>query len=422
MADETRTQILAKRPDENEEQYIWRVGQAIDKGYIENWRSIVDVLNSTLRGSDEELYRDESAYRKKYQIGKLMYENVFSGMVNDEYAKTIREQIDQLTITKTQFYDQRREYNKLIHKQAREEHLYNELINAAQSLNKEKPIEFDDSFVYSETSREAVIVFADWHYGMVTDNIWNKYDTYVCAERLAEFVVKACDKLDRFEVSKIHVLLLGDLAHGAIHTGVRVASSEDTCDQIMHVAELCSEVVNELSKHAPQTIVYSTYGNHLRTIQNKKESKHSDNMEKLIPWWMQQRLASNSKIKFVEPEFEEFIRAKVCGYNICAVHGDLDNVKNFGMVANTIFTKLYGETIDYTISADKHHLEEFEGFEIENILVRSLCGTDDYARDHRLFSSAGQTLLIFSEEDGREITCNIKFKNNKKPPEERVVI
>lgn len=420
MVEETRTQILVKRPDENEEQYIWRVGQAIDKGDIENWKSIADVLNATLRNADED-YRDESAYRKKYQIGKLMYENVFAGMVDDEYANTIRELIDKLDVKKTQYYDQRREYKKILYKQAREEHLNDELIRVAQALNKEKPLTFNDSFVYSNSSREAVIAFADWHYGMVTDNIWNKYDTEVCTERLAEFVVKACDKLDRFEVRKIHILLLGDLAHGSIHTGVRVASSEDTCDQIMHVAELCAEVVNELSKHAPETIVYTTYGNHLRTIQNKKDSKHSDNMEKLIPWWMQQRLMTNDRVRFVEPEFEEFIRAKVCGYNICAVHGDLDNIKNLGMVTNTIFSKLYGETIDYTISADKHHLEEFEGFEIENILVRSLCGTDDYARDHRLFSAAGQTLLIFSEDDGREDTCNIKFKNNKRIQELKVI-
>ena len=75
--------------------------------------------------------------------------------------------------------------------------------------------------------------------------------------------------------------------------------------------------------------------------------------------------------------------------------------------------KKFGETIDYTFSADKHHLEELERYDIESVLIRSLCGTDDYANEHRLYSSAGQSLFIFDPNYGREATYNIKFKNWK---------
>ena len=75
---------------------------------------------------------------------------------------------------------------------------------------------------------------------------------------------------------------------------------------------------------------------------------------------------------------------------------------------NTLFTKLYGETIDYTVSADKHHLEAFESYGIENILVGALCGTDDYANEHRLYSNAGQTMLVFTESEGK--LCQYNFK------------
>lgn len=70
-----------------------------------------------------------------------------------------------------------------------------------------------------------------------------------------------------------------------------------------------------------------------------------------------------------------------------ALHGDLEkNFKDIGVVINSIFSRKYGETIDYTISGDKHHLEEFEQFGIESVLIRSLAGTDDYANEHRLYS------------------------------------
>lgn len=399
---------LTKLLNENEEQYIWRIGQLIDAGYIENWKSVVDVINSELRGVDE-VWRDESAYRKKYQIGKLMYENVFAEMVDEEYAKKVQKISDNLYKNKVQTYDQRREYRKLLTKEAREEHIFSELLKCANSLNESSPLTINSKVCNGK--KEAILVFADWHYGMVTDNIWNKYNTDICKKRVEEYISKAINYIKINEVDKIHVVILGDLAHGSIHTGVRVASEEDACDQLMNVAEICAQAINELSKHARKVCVYSTYGNHMRTVQNKKDSKHSDNMEKVVPWWIKARFSGRDDIDVVEEAgYEEFLKFNVCGYGVCAVHGDLDNIKNFGVTANTIFTKLYGETIDYTISADKHHLEEFESFDIENIIVGSLCGTDDYARDHRLFSAPRQTLMIFSESEGRECTYNIKLK------------
>lgn len=396
---------ISKLPNENEEQYIWRIGQMVEAGEIGGWKDIADIINSELREEDE--WRDESAYRKKYQIGKLMYENVFSKMGDDEYAEKIKKLSDDLYEKKIQFFDQRREFNKLKTKEAREKHLHEVLAKAAAELKNFDNI--DTSIVKEVGDKEAVIVFADWHYGMVSDNIWNSYNTDICKNRVEEYIAKASSYLKINNVRKLHVLLLGDLAHGAIHTGVRVASEEETCDQIMKVAEICAKAINKLSECVESVRVYSTYGNHLRTIQNKKDSKHSDNMEKIILWWLEERFSNREDITFADAEFEEFIKLNVCGYNICAVHGDLDNIKNLGTTVNTIFTKLYNTPIDYTISADKHHSEEFESFNIENIIVGSLCGTDDYARDHRLFSMPKQTLMIFSESEGRECTYNIKF-------------
>ena len=175
----------------------------------------------------------------------------------------------------------------------------------------------------------------------------------------------------------------------------------------MHVSEILAESISTLSSCVNTVYVYSCYGNHLRTIQRKEESIHSDNLEKIIPWWLKERLKDNPKVEVIESPYKEFTRIDILGYRICCVHGDLDNFKNIGVTINTLFSKLYGETIDYTISGDKHHLEEFESFGIESILVRSLCGTDDYANNKRLYSNAGQTLIIFNDDYGRECTYNI---------------
>lgn len=401
--------ILTKNIDENESQYIWRIGQAKDAGIItQTWEELAHRLNSEL-GLDETEWRGESAFRKKYRIMQQTYDDVFSKLnFNNDHLESLNEQTKELFKAKKQFEDQRRECRKIWTEEARFDHLTDKLIESVNQMIKESPLDFKELCLKTGDS-EAVLCYSDWHYGLVANNIWNQYNTDICKQRVCNLISKVSRYLLRHNVKTLHVLLLGDSAHGAIHTGCRVASEEDTCDQLMHVSEIIAESVNELSQYVENVKVYSTYGNHLRTIQNKNDSIHSDNMEKIIPWWLEQRLANNSKIEIIKSEYYEFIYLNILGYNIIGAHGDLEKFKQFGIVVNTLFNKKYGITIDYTISADKHHIEEFEHLGIESILVRSLCGSDEYANNNRLYSDPGQTLMIFSKYEGRECTYNIKL-------------
>lgn len=397
---------IKKKANETEEQFLWRVGQMIDSGQIESWKTITDIINRELE-IDETEFRGESAFRKRYQAAKKFYDNCFSKMESDTYAKEVKIMTDKLYKERRKLYDQKREYNKILTSDARAEHLTEELILAANRLNEFKPLVFENKYFDSNIHKEALIAFSDWHYGMTTDNIWNKYNVEICKQRVKKFVEIAKDFLELNNIGVLNIVTLGDACHGAIHVGCRVKSEEDTCDQLMHVSEIMAEAINELSKVVNQVNVYSCYGNHLRTIQNKDNSIHSDNMEKIIPWWLRQRLKDNYKVNIIESEYKEFTKLNILGFNICCVHGDLENFKNIGTTVNTIFSRKFGETIDYTISGDKHHLEEFEQFDIESILIRSLCGTDDFASNKRLYSKPGQTLMIFNDVYGREATYHI---------------
>ena len=58
---------LKKLPNENEEQFIWRLGRAKDSGELDmEWDKIAEIINKECR-TDEDEYRNESAYRKPYQ-------------------------------------------------------------------------------------------------------------------------------------------------------------------------------------------------------------------------------------------------------------------------------------------------------------------------------------------------------------------
>ena len=164
------------------------------------------------------------------------------------------------------------------------------------------------------------------------------------------------------------------------------------------------------------TIVYSTYGNHMRTTPAKKDSIHEDNMERIIPWWLAERFKTAQNIKVAKDSGDEFIKLYVCGYNVLAVHGDLDANKNAPMLLNALHGKVYGQGIDYLLSAHMHHSASTESLGIEHIQTGCLCGTDEYAKTHRLYSTPCQSLMIFTPEFGLDMLCNIKFGNRKKAP------
>ena len=326
----------------------------------------------------------------------------------DDYLNTLRLEKEEIFKERKLLSDQRRLYYRELTFNARTEHLMDKLVESANRLNEERPLIFNEKWFPPNVHKEAIMFWSDWHYGMITDNIWNKFNTEICKNRVKAFIEISKEFIRLNNIDVLNVVMLGDSAHGSIHSTCRVESEEKTCEQLMHVSEIMAEALDDLSKVVNHITLYSCYGNHMRTIQNKSESIHSDNMERIVPWWIEQRLQNNKKIEVAYSEYKEFTKLNVLGKNICCVHGDLErDFKNIGVTINTLFSRKFGETIDYTIFGDKHHLEEFEKFDIESILVRSLCGADEYSNNGRLYSRPGQTLMIFNDVYGREATYNI---------------
>ena len=388
---------------EDQDQYFYRICTMKDSlGFT--WPQMAEIFNAEFGCN-----KGDTAYRKKWSAFKSVFDaNTDKIIGENKYLTELKEQTDEIYKAKKQLADQRREYNKMLASDARAEHLTEKLIEAANIV----PLKnYSDVFAFSNIAsrEEAVLCLSDWHYGQVSNNIWNQYDTNICLQRVSKLFDKVVAALGEHRVKTLHVVLLGDFVNGAIHTGCRVASEENTCEQLMNVSEILANFINEISVYVDAVCVYSTYGNHARTIQDKNDSIHSDNMERVIPWWLKQRLQSNHKIIIVDSEYYEFVYLNVCGYNVACCHGDLDRFKDFGMIVNNLFSKKYGTTIDYTFSGDKHHLESFEQFGIESTLVGSLCGTDEFANNKRLYSNPMQTLCIFTPEDGKLCTYNIKL-------------
>lgn len=305
-------------------------------------------------------------------------------------------------------YDQRREFNKMVDRIGRGENLEDRLVEAAQNLQESVgKIGFRHD-IDSNTDTEAILVFSDWHYGMTTNNVWNRYNTEICKKRVQNVVEDAAKRLTLHRCSKLHIVVLGDLIHGNIHVSARVASEELVCNQIMQSSEILAQAIEYLSRYVDQTNVYMTYGNHARSVQNKNDSIHADNMERLIPWWLEQRLKEYQIIS-IRNDFEnEILWFKVFDYGFCASHGDLDKVRNSTTTLATLLHKKFGYNIDYILLGDKHHRESFEQLGVTSMICGALCGSDDYANDHRLYSKPEQTMLIVSRCGGVDAEYHLR--------------
>lgn len=386
---------FALQPGENQWQYKWRVYNAKLNGLIDmDWEDLSAKIDKTLRPDEppfnECVYRKEAATLHKY------WEHVFSPAKISLAGST---EADLLYKARHLLADQRREYNKLLRQDARAEWLGEKMLASVAEMNQNYPLlalgaDCHIGFVEAE----GILFVTDVHYGMTTDNIWNQYNVEVCKQRLAHLTQRAA-AICRFQgLKRLHVVLLGDMVAGAIHVGTRVASEETTIDQLMHVSELLAQMINELSISVPEVVVYSTYGNHARVVANKKESIHADNMERIIPWWLRERLAANPRIRVEESPYYEFVKVRLFNENVAAVHGDLDSVKDLGTVVNGLFSRVYGEQIDHAVMGDKHHKESFERLGVDSHIVGSLCGADEHANSKRLYSKPSQSLMVFTPE------------------------
>lgn len=362
----------------------------------------------------EELSADsvrKQMYGSRKTLELLDQEGV-SGIEDVGILRDIEERTRAFQKERQRFSDQRREYNKLVAKEGRIEHLEEILASAAEKMAENVGRAYIESPlpVREVSDSEAILVLSDWHYGMTTDNIWNRYDVDVCVNRMREIVQKTEERLLLHACRRLHIVVLGDLIHGAIHVGTRVASEELACEQIMHASELLAQTVEELSQYVPETIVYTTYGNHARTVQNKKESTHRDNMERLIPWWLELRLKEYQDITVIPESHHEFVLFDVCGRSFCATHGDLDSVKTAPRLISALVRKTYNKDIDCVILGDKHHQEGFEELGISSMICGALCGTDEYANGKRLYSTPEQLLLIVNDRDGLDAPYHLKVK------------
>lgn len=384
---------IKKLPEETEEQFLWRIGQMVDSGKVENWASVNDIVNKEILGEDEWKYRTESAWRKRYQAAKAFYEGCFSKMKSDTYANEVAEMKRELERAKIQFRDERNAWQKQNYIDARVESKLDLLEEKLSEIGKIEFTRHEDIQINGDT--DLLVVLSDLHVGQCFSSTWGEYNSEIARKRLDQLLSEVVKIGRRHNSEKVYVSIQGDLISGSIHKSLAITNRENVIEQVKLAAKLISSFCCELSEYFDRVFISNVSGNHSR-IDKKEDALHDERLDDLISWIVENILKHNENITVLHRNIDTGISdMNIRGKAYIACHGDYDAFSRNG-VANLVlmlgfvpYAVLYGHM--HTCAVD-----ECNG--IKMIRGGSLAGSgDSYTIEKRLSGKPSQMVCVCSD-------------------------
>ena len=395
--------------NENEEQFIWRIGQAKDAGTINlDWNQIADIINKEFR-NDESEYRTEAAYRKPYQQARRFIEaGVIKESEPDSYISELRDAKHEVRIEKQKLFDERVALNKILREQSRRESMYDIV---KRTIDEYVAAKF--SYIPSvsqDSDNDLIIHLTDVHCGAYVSNQFNSFDSEILAKRLKKYLDEIIGIKNTYNSENAYVILGGDMIHGLIHTNARIESKENVVQQIMLISDLVSNFVYELSKVFKYVEVHTTVGNHGRAMPNKDESVSGENFDLLIPFTCKKELKNIENVCFKDNKLGSDIATfTVRGHSIYATHGDRDTPKNV-VYHMTQFARKVGLPLpDICYLGHRHQNGLTTVDDVKVIESGCVDGMDSYAIGCRLVGTPEQTVTVVTEKHRIKALCDIQI-------------
>lgn len=399
--------MFKKLDKENEEQFIWRIGQAKDSGVIDmSWNEIADTINAQYR-EDESEYRTEAAYRKAYQQAKRFYEaGVFDAFKEDDYLHELQEQKYEIKKEKQRLSDERTALNRSLRLTARVEEDLSILKNLI-SENSKTTLPPPNNYI-QQSDNDLIIALSDFHLGLDADTYFGSYNSDIARDRLWQYLNSIIEISALHKSENAYLILLGDLLNGEIHFTTQLENRENLTEQIQKTAELISAFTYELSKHFKIVYVNGVAGNHSRTSY-KDQVLRGNRLDNLIPWYMKAKLEHIDRIVFIDwQNYDSTIGTiKIRGNEYLIVHGDFDKFNESGVSKLVMMLGFKPTAIFY---GHLHRCSYDEISDIKIIRSGSFCGTyDDYTVSKR-FSGRPSQMVCVADENGIKACYPVELK------------
>ena len=332
--------------------------------------------------------------------GSNMYDN--GGQLTlFEKINSVDDKHNQLVKERMKISDERVQNNALLRRISREETLKEIAADYASTMQNFIPLKFQPVTRILNEDKEAILQLSDWHYGIVVNSYWNKYDTDIARQRIQKLRDEVVSLIKKENISVLHVVNLGDLIAGNIHLTIRLNSRINVIKQIMDVSELLTELIVDLSNYC-KIYYYDTLDNHSRIEPIRENSLELESLACLTSWYLQARLDASKQ------EFPVYIKKNVyspdiitfdvLGHSVAGVHGHKDKPEK--VVDNLIL--MTKQDYELILTSHLHHFSCDEKNEVLVVSNSSLMGTDDYAAKLRLSAKPSQNMIIVTENNVAE--------------------
>lgn len=381
---------------EKEKAYIYRICSMKDR--IGSWDDVAAILNKELDHN-----YSSSAYRKRFQYTQTTNsdrEDILSD--NQKIIEEIKEERRALARETIALRDERSALSRIVREEAR----LDELVKIIErGVNKYSPRDTWNDIFYADSDTNMIVHATDMHAGIEINNSFNVYNSDTMFNRLEYFFSRIDDARKRHRTKDCHLILGGDQISGIIHASLRIENKENIVEQIMTVSEALSNFVARLGDQFENVYVYSVSGNHSRIFMNKAEAVKGENLDALIPFYMNAALSNYKNVKFVNNTIDESIGSfTVNGQLVYFVHGDKDNVNNIVQR----LTMVTGKKPNLIYMGHRHLNGLTTVYDTKVIESGCLSGTDNYCIDNRLRNRPEQTISIIND-DGLVCLYDIKF-------------
>jgi len=394
---------ITRNANENEEQYLFRVGQAKDNGLLNmTWDEIADYMNKEFRLSETE-YRTEAAYRKQYNMARKFFDaGVFT--TDSEAIKRIEELQGEVRKERMKLQALNMERNRVDRNEARHE-LYYELIgNVVTSL----PLPEFKPIIQHEDEKKYLLCFGDFHYGADFKCKNNEYSPAIFKERLKKLAGDVIDFVKTKEISTLQIVSTGDDLQGILRLTDLQLNDTAVVKCLVDFCRLMAMFLNEISTYCKIEYYPVPQANHTQTrpIGTKANELAGEDLEYIIGNYISDLCRDNSRINVTLADDKDFIKIPMYDFNVIALHGH--QIKNIDNAIKDL-SVLNREFIDYLIMGHYHGSKEFVNgdaatIDTETIIVPSFIGGDPYSESIFRSSKSSAQILGFNRKYGHTET------------------
>lgn len=302
------------------------------------------------------------------------------------------------------------ELNKSVREESRKELFYEQLLEEVrQNPLPVKP--FVPYIIPHSINKTYIQLISDIHYGASFDVGVNRYSPEICRQRFEQLATETFLLAEKEGFDHLIVANNGDSIQSVLRQSDLRLNSLTVVQQIMGIARLIAEYLNELSTRMTVKYIHTIQANHsdFRFLGSKKPLELNEDVELLIGNWIKDLLVNNPRVEVVVSE-ETIHNEMICGYEVGFLHGQ--EVKNFeAFVRDASFH--YKRQYSHIFIGHIHHMRSVTvgvgetGEAVQITSIPSMVGSCHYSQKLMKSSPAGALLVCFEEGRGKVLTYEI---------------